>query len=132
MKKLILLISIFFLFFNSFSQETSLYLNFEELKKENVIYEIYVVIDLFEESRAYRYIINNETINDIVYLSPKPWNKLPIEKEFYTETIDIWYIIKSGENCIEGEFKETIKLCKNNFFKFKKTWRGIKVKKCKL
>jgi hypothetical protein len=135
--KNLILISIFFLPFNSFSQETELYFNFEELKEENVTYEIYIAVDLWGESRVYRYRIDDETINDIIIESSKKYQKIPIEIEFKYEQnseiafIEIWYVIKSKNNFVEGEFKEKIKRCKKNFLKFKKTFYGIKVKQYK-
>ncbi len=138
MKKIILILIIIFatIFANeSKSQETKLYLNFQELMKNEKTYKIYIVVDLFEESRVYRYRINGNSINDIFYESKKDWEKVPIELEFnydsnpHVSEIEIWYTIKTKNNCVDGEKKMKIKRCKNNFLKFEEGFFGIKVKK---
>ena len=131
MKKIILLISILLFSFEAFSQEeTIISINVEDLKQENIIYDIYIAVDLVNESRVYRYLIDNEKINDIVYLSSDPWIKLPIELEFDSDTIEIWYNIKyNSEISIKGEFEEIIDLCYKTEFKFKKFGVGIQIEK---
>jgi hypothetical protein len=130
-KNLILILIFFFanlIASKSFAQKTELYINFEELMEPEKVYTVYFSVNLYKMSILYKYEIKeDETINGIVYLDG--WERFPYYN-FFSKHIKIYYTIEDEFNWVEGEIHKKIKLGKKNFFKFKKSIFGLRIKKC--
>jgi len=91
-------------------------------------YTIYFSASIHRMSIFYKYNLKADEINGIVSLDK--WEKFPFQK-FHSNKIKIFYTIEGEHNCVEGKIRKKIKLGEKNFFKFKESIFGLKVKKCK-
>ncbi len=118
MQKINLLLVALLFSINSFSQ-TKLNLDINDLKDPDI--ECYLEVLLVQErmSAVYQYHIYNDTINGIVYLTDKKWERLPIDGDIVSKNVKIDYGITINGVVNEGVLREKLVMDRENYFIFR-------------